>query len=646
MDKLRMQTANKANENFQKLAALFPNAVTETIDENGEVVRAIDKDVLMQEISCTVVDGKEERYQFTWPDKKKSVLLANAPISKTLRPCREESVDFDTTENLYIEGDNLEVLKLLQETYLGKIKMIYIDPPYNTGNDFVYEDDFAQSTEEYLANSGQFDEEGNRLVKNLDSNGRFHTDWLNMIYPRLKLAKDLLSDDGVIFISIDDIEYANLKLICDEIFGATCFVSNISWQRTYSTRNDSKGIVNEVEHLIVYSKNSGWMPNKLPRTDKMNARFKNPDNDITPWTSSDAFAPDAVMHQGMVYAIQHPFTGKMIYPTNGRHWRYQQDEMLRQMSEWCPYELRNLHDEKERAKCCGIPVDEVRPDVYGIVLKNSLEESYLKACEIYKRGRWPKFYFTSGGKGGIRRKTYLENVGGVPPTNLWEYSKVGHTDEASKVLKAIFGGKTTFDTPKPYRLIEFILKIASNPDDIILDSFAGSGTTAHAVLNMNKIDGGHRKFILVELGDYADSITAERVKRVIKGYGEDKKTVNGTGGNFSYYELGLPVFDGERLNSAVDEKEIRKYIYFSETRQELEKEKMDEPAYMGTYMNVAYYFNYKKGDITSLNRTFLHTIRTKAEGYVIYADSCTLSERELEKWNIIFKKIPRDISRV
>ena len=473
-----------------------------------------------------------------------------------------------------------------------------------------------------------------------------HDKWLCMMYPRLKLLQKLLSNDGVIFISIDDIEYANLKLICDEIFGATCFVSNISWQRTYSTRNDSKGIVNEVEHLIVYSKNSGWMPNKLPRTDKMNARFKNPDNDITPWTSSDAFAPDAVMHQGMVYAIQHPFTGKMIYPTNGRHWRYQQDEMLRQMSEWCPYELRNLHDEKERAKCCGIPVDEVRPDVYGIVLKNSLEESYLKACEIYKRGRWPKFYFTSGGKGGIRRKTYLENVGGVPPTNLWEYSKVGHTDEASKVLKAIFGGKTTFDTPKPYRLIEFILKIASNPDDIILDSFAGSGTTAHAVLNMNKIDGGHRKFILVELGDYADSITAERVKRVIKGYGEDKKTVNGTGGNFSYYELGLPVFDGERLNSAVDEKEIRKYVYFSETRRELEKEKMDEPAYMGTYMNVAYYFNYKKGDITSLNRTFLHTIRTKAEGYVIYADSCTLSERELEKWNIIFKKIPRDISRV
>lgn len=542
------------------------------------------------------------------------------------------------SKNMIIHGDNLLALKSLLPQYEGRIKCIYIDPPYNTGNEgWIYNDNVNDPRiKNWLGEV--VGKEGEDLSR--------HDKWLCMMYPRLKLLQKLLSNDGVIFISIDDIEYANLKLICDEIFGATCFVSNISWQRTYSTRNDSKGIVNEVEHLIVYSKNSGWMPNKLPRTDKMNARFKNPDNDITPWTSSDAFAPDAVMHQGMVYAIQHPFTGKMIYPTNGRHWRYQQDEMLRQMSEWCPYELRNLHDEKERAKCCGIPVDEVRPDVYGIVLKNSLEESYLKACEIYKRGRWPKFYFTSGGKGGIRRKTYLENVGGVPPTNLWEYSKVGHTDEASKVLKAIFGGKTTFDKPKPYRLIEFILKIASNPDDIILDSFAGSGTTAHAVLNMNKIDGGHRKFILVELGDYADSITAERVKRVIKGYGEDKKTVNGTGGNFSYYELGLPVFDGERLNSAVDEKEIRKYIYFSETRRELEKEKMDEPAYMGTYMNVAYYFNYKKGDITSLNRTFLHTIRTKAEGYVIYADSCTLSERELEKWNIIFKKIPRDISRV
>lgn len=286
MDKLKMHTPNKADENFKKLAALFPNAVTETLDENGEVVRAIDKDVLMQEISCTVVDGKEERYQFTWPDKKKSVLLANAPISKTLRPvcedetvptgtdsegkpyCSSGSIDFDTTENLYIEGDNLEVLKLLQETYLGKIKLIYIDPPYNTGNDFVYEDDFAQSTDEYLANSGQFDEEGNRLVPNAESNGRFHTDWLNMMYPRLRLSKDLLAEDGAIFISIDDHECDNLKKMCDEIFGADCFKANLSWQRTYSIRNDSKGVPTEVEHILVYSRDASWEPGKLPRTER------------------------------------------------------------------------------------------------------------------------------------------------------------------------------------------------------------------------------------------------------------------------------------------------------------------------------------------------------------------------------------------
>ena len=287
MEKLKMQTANKADENFKKLAAMFPNAVTETINENGEVVRAIDKDVLMQEISCTVVDGNEERYQFTWPDKKKSVLLANAPINKTLRPCREESVDFDTTENLYIEGDNLEVLKLLQETYLGKIKMIYIDPPYNTGNDFVYEDDFAQSTDEYLANSGQYDEDGNRLVKNLDSNGRFHTDWLNMIYPRLKLAKDLLTDDGVIFISIDDNEQENLQKTCDEIFGRDNFIGQIVWQSTQ--KNDPRFIAINHEYVLCYTKNievqnlGGKWRTKHPLVDEMMAeyyRIKNRYSDI------------------------------------------------------------------------------------------------------------------------------------------------------------------------------------------------------------------------------------------------------------------------------------------------------------------------------------------------------------------------------
>ena len=295
MDKLRMQTANKADENFRKLAALFPNAVTETIDENGEVVRAIDKDVLMQEINTKVVDGKEERYQFTWPDKKKSVLLANAPINKTLRPVREDetvptgadsegkpycstgSVDFDTTENLYIEGDNLEVLKLLQETYLGKIKMIYIDPPYNTGNDFVYKDDFAQSTDEYLANSGQFDEEGNRLVQNTESNGRFHTDWLNMLFPRLRLAKDLLSIDGVVFISIDDSEVDNLRKICDEVFGRNNFVADLTVVNNLKGRNDKKYIARANERLIMYVKSQEYSEHGLELADSVLKEYKEKD---------------------------------------------------------------------------------------------------------------------------------------------------------------------------------------------------------------------------------------------------------------------------------------------------------------------------------------------------------------------------------
>lgn len=250
MEKMKMQTTDIANENFLKLAALFPNAITETIDENGEVVRAIDKDILMQEISTRVVEGNEERYQFTWPDKRQAMRLASTPIAATLRPCREESVNFDTTENLYIEGDNLDVLKLLRETYLGKVKMIYIDPPYNTGNDFVYDDDFAEDAGEFQFRDNQYDEQGNRLVQNTESNGRFHTDWLNMIYPRLKVAKDLLADDGVIFISIDDNEQENLKKNCDEIFGGQNFIAQLVWERAYAPKNDARFISNSHDYVI------------------------------------------------------------------------------------------------------------------------------------------------------------------------------------------------------------------------------------------------------------------------------------------------------------------------------------------------------------------------------------------------------------
>ena len=320
--------------------------------------------------------------------------------------------------------------------------------------------------------------------------------------------------------------------------------------------------------------------------------------------------------------------------------------MLEIMNGWCEYELRDLNDSDERAIICGIKSDVVRKGVKGIVLKESVADSSKKAQEIYDRGQWPKFYFTKGGKGGIRRKTYLDSVGGKPPTNLWPFSEVGHTDEAKKEILSIFGGIATFDTPKPARLIERILQIASDKDSIILDSFAGSGTTAHAVLNMNKQDGGNRQFIMIEMMDYADTITAERVKRVIDGYGEGKKAVEGTGGNFSYYELGAPIFNGSDLNESIGEDEIRKYVYFTETRCPLEPRREEEPTYMGKHMDVAYYFNYDPAGTTTLNREYLHSVKTRAEAYVIYADLCTLSGSEMDKWNITFKKIPRDISRL
>lgn len=455
MDKLKMQTPNRADENFKKLAALFPNAVTETVDENGVVVRAIDKDVLMQEINTTVVDGKDERYQFTWPDKKKSVLLANAPIAKTLRPCPAESMGKDGTpggfdsENLYIEGDNLEVLKLLQETYLGEIKMIYIDPPYNTGNDFVYEDAFAQSTEEYLANSGQYDEEGNRLVKNMDTNGRFHTDWLNMIYPRLKLAKDLLSDDGVIFISIDDNEQENLRKICDEVFGEQNFVAQFIWQRRTSP-DMRKRISNAHDYIVTYCKNAEMITdaiNKVRLSEKDALNYANPDNDPRgPWTSSDFTAQGFRPNQ--MYEIITP-GGAKYTPPEGKCWK-------------------------------------------------NIESEFLLQC---KEGR---IWFGKDGMGFPRRKTYLSERDGKNVWTWWPNSEVGHSQEATQEVKMLFGGHSYFDYPKPVRLLERIIQIGTHQDSIILDFFSGSATTAHAVMQLNAEDGGHRKFIMVQMPEKTD----------------------------------------------------------------------------------------------------------------------------------------------
>lgn len=438
MDKLKMQTANKADENFKKLAEMFPNAVTETIDENGEVVRAIDKDVLMQEINTKIVDGKEERYQFTWPDKKKSVLLANAPISKTLRPCREESVDFDTTENLYIEGDNLEVLKLLQETYLGKIKMIYIDPPYNTGNDFVYEDDFAQSTDEYLANSGQFDEDGNRMVQNTESNGRFHTDWLNMIYPRLRLAKDLLTDDGVIFISIDDNEQENLKKCCDEVFGESNFVFQISWRRTDNQPNIG-AIARVKEYIVCYAKKIESMVfGKLPLTDKAKNEYR--------------YQDETGLFRRAI----------LLDKTRGRH-------------------------------------------RYPVTTKsgNILNGPWMKTEEEFKRlDNEGLIYWTSGGDEQPYGKIYLDETKGQIANDFWgiEY---GTNQRASLEVEQLFH-KRFFDFPKPVSLISNLMRLGAAKDSVVLDFFSGSATTAHAVMQLNAEDGGHRKFIMVQLPEATD----------------------------------------------------------------------------------------------------------------------------------------------
>ena len=545
----------------------------------------------------------------------------------------------EQSDNMIIRGDNLEALKALLPKYEGKVKCIYIDPPYNTGNEgWVYNDNVNDpKIKKWLGEV--VGKEGEDLSR--------HDKWLCMMYPRLKLLQKLLAEDGVIFISIDDTEYANLKLICDEIFGSNCFVSNISWQRTYSTRNDSKGIVNEVEHVLVYSKEPFWSPNKLPRTAEMNAKYKNPDNDVALWRSDNAYAADAATHQGMVYAIQHPFTGQMLYPSNGAHWRYNQDEMLRAMRGWCEYELKELDDVHERAVICGVSDEDVRKGVKAIVLSESLEVSAAKAQLVYDRGPWPKFFFSKGGKGGIARKTYLDNVGGKLPTNFWPFTDAGHTDEAKKEVMAIFDGRAKFDTPKPCRLLEFILRIAGNENTLVLDSFAGSGTTAHAVLNMNKSDGGNRKFILIEMMDYADSTTAERIKRVIDGYGIGKNAVEGTGGSFTFYDLGEALLlPNGNLNENVSEDKIREYVYYMETKEAMVAVSNGNPYFMGNSRDVAYYFFYEKNAITTLDHEFLATIPERADSYIIYADLCTIPAEELAKYNITFKKIPRDIAKL
>ena len=455
MENLKMHSLDGVQRNIELIGKLFPNAITE-VKRNGKVEHAIDFDVLRQELSDSIVEGREERYQFTWPDKKKAMLAANAPITATLRPVVADSVGKDGTpggfdsENLYIEGDNLEVLKLLQETYLGKVKMIYIDPPYNTGNDFVYEDDFAQRTEDYMGNSGQYDEEGNRMVTNTESNGRFHTDWLNMIYPRLKLAKDLLADDGVIFISIDDNEQENLKKCCDEVFGGQNFLAQLVWERAFSPKNDARFISNSHDYVLMYARDiTKFIIGRLPRTEEANARYSNPDNDPRGvWMSSDISVK--TYNAECDYPITAP-SGRVIEPPAGRCWSLSKKAFLERLQD-------------------------------------------------------NRIWFGPDGNGVPRIKRFLTDLkhDGMAPTSIMFFKDVGHSQEgAQEVSRLLDGG--FFSGPKPQRLMQRLLTLANlKSDSVVLDFFSGSASTAHAVMSKNAEDGGHRKFIMVQLPEKTD----------------------------------------------------------------------------------------------------------------------------------------------
>ncbi len=486
----------------------------------------------------------------------------------------------EASENMIIRGDNLEALKALLPRYEGKVKCIYIDPPYNTGNEgWVYNDNVNDPRiKKWLGEV--VGREGEDLSR--------HDKWLCMMYPRLKLLHRLLAEDGVIFISIDDIEFSYLRLICDEIFKN--FAEAIVWQKRTSP-DARKKLSSGHEYVLIYTKNpdQNLGLRLLPLESKDAEAYINPDDDPRgPWISSPFTAPGYRPNQ--MYPITTP-TGKTVKPPKGRCW-------------------------------CNI------------------EEVYQR---LLSEGR---MWFGADGNGVPRRKTYLSEREGRGIWTWWTNSEVGYTQMATQELAAILG-KAVFDYPKPVRLINRIIQMASSDGDIILDSFAGSGTTAHAVLNMNKANGGHRKFILVEMMDYAESITAERVKRVIDGYGQGKSAVEGTGGDFTFYDLGpvLLLPDGN-LNEDVGAAKIREYVYFMETKQTLEPDKADEPYYMGAYLDSAYYFYYERDRLTTLNRDFLRSVKTKAGHYTIYADLCTFSQPELERYHITFKKIPRDISKL
>lgn len=556
-----------------------------------------------------------------WLGRDEALKTAAKTPYRLLEEVPELGYGDKSTDNMIIQGDNLEALKSLLPFYAGQVKCIYIDPPYNTGSAFEHYDD------------------------NLE-----HSIWLSLMYPRLELLREFLNEDGSIWISIDDRESAYLKVICDEVFGRKNFVSAISWQRTYSPRNDAKGISSEAEQILVYSKNEGWSPNKLPRTAKMDSKYKNPDNDVSPWRTSDAFAPEGITHQGMVYAIQHPITGELLYPYKGAHWPLKQSEMLSIMNEWCNYELKDLNDDKARADVCGISADEIRKGVLGIVLSDSIEEAKRKAQAIYKRGQWPRFFFTKNGLGGIARKTYLKNTEGKVVTNLWVHDEAGHTDEAKKEVK-LFNVKTVFATPKPERLIQRVINVATNPNDFVLDSFLGSGTTAAVAQKMG------RRYIGIEMGNHAITHCVPRLKAVVDGeQGGISKAVNWQGGGgFRFYKLGNEVFDADGcINEGISFEDLSAHIWFTETKTPFNKP-AEKSTFLGIKDNVVYALLYNgilkdkrvDGGNVLTNKTLKVILddmhNAPYDKLVIYGESSRISQPRLKSLNIEFKQTPYDI---
>lgn len=463
MDKLRMQSSNGVEDNITKIAQLFPDCVTETVDErSGLPKHLIDFEKLKQNLSDSVMSERAERYQFTWPDKSKAILLANSPINATLRPCREDSVDFDNTQNLYIEGDNLDVLKCLKETYLHKVKMIYIDPPYNTGNDFVYEDDFAQSSEEYLANSGQFDEQGNRMFTNAESNGRFHTDWFNMIYPRLKVARDLLTDDGVIFISIDDNEVENLRKVCDEVFGEQNFVDCLHWKKKKQPSFLAKHTAKVMEYVIVYAKNTFKLEKlSVEKVSDSNKKVININNKV----SSRIFKPGVRVKSeeqtGIIKAG--------VYTGRSMDVEYKNDIY---------YENGRTTNEVEVVS----KFSDSQSNIDTFIQKDLL---YITKNFLLRRD--------VGEEAAEKRKSITDLL----------LNDFGDNQESDKEFLELFD-KKYFDYTKPIKLIYNLVKSNFTEEGIILDFFSGSATTAHAVMQLNSEDGGNRKFIMVQLPEKTD----------------------------------------------------------------------------------------------------------------------------------------------